>query len=363
MNKFTPFLLMLLVAAASLAVLPERAMAQAKAQTGVCWINAKTGAPVRKENLVPNGATQDPTDPDRASATVRTEPEGPLTGPSFPHTATTNYVRGADGSWSNAATGEQVPNENLVPSGATRDPADPDRASATVRTEPEGPLTGPSFPHTATTNYVRVPCPPPTQTTTPPTKVALGPGPTGVGFTPTIQLRGFAGATFVNGNTPCATGFDGAVLFPLGNRVLVGPTGGFEWICSSLVQTIGGGPPPSTFINTSVGFKNGNFGGRIACPLGGWQLGIHGGATVAGSTITQNVGSCDVTAGCTILGTTTTHDTVVGPFVGGYISHSIFSHVGVFVEYDYHRLKDNNVFDVSDRAVVGGIVLSFGRRK
>jgi len=63
------------------------------------------------------------------------------------------------------------------------------------------------------------------------------------------------------------------------------------------------------------------------------------------------------------LGTTTTHDTVVGPFVGGYISHSIFSHVGVFVEYDYYRLKENNVFDVSDRAVVGDVVLSFGRRK
>ncbi len=278
----------------------------ANAQTGVCWVDAKTGKPVPKGTLVPSGTTQDLTDPDRASQTVT--------------------------------------------------------ATATVASLPFDP-TGQSATATRVINYVRVPCPPPTQTTTPPTKVAIGPGNTGMGFTPTIQLRGFGGATLVNGNAPCATGFDGAVLFPIGNRVLVGPTGGFEWICSSLVQTIGGGPPPSTFINTSVGFKNGNFGGRIAFPLGGWQLGIHGGATVAGSTITQNVGSCDVTAGCTILGTTTTHDTVVGPFVGGYISHSIFSHVGVFVEYDYHRLKDNNVFDVSDRAVVGGIVLSFGRRK
>jgi hypothetical protein len=183
------------------------------------------------------------------------------------------------------------------------------------------------------------------------------------GSTPTIQIRGFGGATIVNGNAPSTAGFDGAVLFPLGNRVLVGPMAGFQWVSTSLVGTIGGGPPPSTFINTSVGFKNGNFGGRLGLTLGGWELGVNGGATVAGSSITQNEGFCDPTAGCTISSTTTTHDTVVGPFVGGYISHSIFSHVGIYAEFDYHRLKDNNVFDVSDRAVVGGIVLSFGRRK
>jgi Skp family chaperone for outer membrane proteins len=189
------------------------------------------------------------------------------------------------------------------------------------------------------------------------------------GFTPTIQLRGFGGATIVNGNTPSTAGFDGAVLFPLGNRVLVGPTAGFQWVGTSIVSTIGGGPPPSTFINTSVGFKNGNFGGQIGFNLSGWELGIRGGATVASSTITQAEGFCGNgtesggPAGCTTTSSTTTHDRITSPFVGGYISHSIFSHVGVFAEFDYHRLKDNNVFDLSDRVVVGGVALSFGRHK
>lgn len=157
-----------------------------------------------------------------------------------------------------------------------------------------------------------------------------------------FQLRGFGGVSFINGNTPATAGFDGAVLFPLGNHLLVGPTAGFEWVNSSIVGSIGSMMPGSTFENTSVGFKNGNFGGTIGFPFGGWQLGVQGGATVAGSSITQQSGFCGLgnatsPAGCTVLSTTTTHDTVVGPFVGGYVSRSIFSHVGVFVRYDYFR--------------------------
>ncbi len=191
-----------------------------------------------------------------------------------------------------------------------------------------------------------------------------------------FQLRGFGGATIINGNTPSTAGFDGAVLFPLGNRVLVGPTAGFQWVDSSIVKTIGGGPPPSTFIHESVGFKTGNFGGRIAFPFGGWQLGIHGGAAVASSAITQATGFCGTgtptggPAGCHVTSSTTTHDTVTGPSVGGYISY-MFSplahHVGVFVEYDYHRFKDTQssatVFDLHSSDIVAGIVLSFGRHK
>jgi len=208
---------------------------------------------------------------------------------------------------------------------------------------------------------------PPSKST--PSKSQTSMSTTGAGIQ--FQFRGFGGATIINGNTPSTSGFDGAVLFPLGNRVLVGPTAGFQWVDSSIVKTIGGGPPPATFIHESVGFKSGNFGGRIVFPLSGFQLDIHGGATVAGSTITQAAGFCGNgtptggPAGCTTTSSTTTHDTVVGPFVGGYISHSIFSHVGVFVGYDYHRLKDTkssvNVFDVHSNDVVAGLMLSFGR--
>ena len=159
-----------------------------------------------------------------------------------------------------------------------------------------------------------------------------------------FQLRGIGGASLINGNTPTTGGFDGAVLFPLGNRISIGPTAGFQWINSSIVNSIGSHQPGSTFIDTSAGFKNGNFGGTVGFPFGGFQLGIQGGATVANSTITQQSGFCGLgnatsPAGCTVTNTTTTHDTVVGPFVGGYIQHSIFAHVGVFVGYDYSRLK------------------------
>jgi hypothetical protein len=185
-----------------------------------------------------------------------------------------------------------------------------------------------------------------------------------------FQFRGFGGATFVSGNAPSTAGFDGALLFPLGNTVLVGPTAGFQWVNSSIVQTIGGGPPPSTFIHTSVGFKEGNFGGRIGFPFGGWQFGVQGGATAASSKITQADDVCGGTGptappGCTVTNSTTTHDTVVGPFVGGYISHSIFPHVGIFVEYDYHLLKDakssTTVFDLHYSDVAAGFTFTFGR--
>ena len=234
-----------------------------------------------------------------------------------------NFLRDASCVWRDAKTGEPVASGPILPTGQTV-PFQP--AFRAVLPSAGDPTT--AFDPESGRNFVKAPCPPPTQTTKP--------SPTTTVTTPeekkkvALQLRGFGGTGFVNGNAPCVTGFDGAVLFPLGNRVLVGPTGGFEWICSSLVKTIGGGPPPLTFINQSVGFKNGNFGGRIAFPFGGWQLGVHGGATVAGSTITQNVGSCLTSSSgsgtvCTVQNSSTTHDTVVGPFVGGYISHSIFS--------------------------------------
>ncbi|MGH2565406.1 MAG: hypothetical protein ACRDE5_12895, partial [Ginsengibacter sp.] len=132
------------------------------------------------------------------------------------------------------------------------------------------------------------------------------------GVTPGIQLCGFGGVSFINGNTPATAGFDGAVLFPLGNRVLVGPTAGFEWVNSSIVKTIGSGQPSSTFIHTSAGFKNGNFGGQIAFPLNRFELGIRGGATVAFPTTIQEAGYIDASGLSHTTTSTTSHNTVVG---------------------------------------------------
>lgn len=195
------------------------------------------------------------------------------------------------------------------------------------------------------------------------------------GFTPTFQLRGFGGPSDINGNTPASAGGDGAVLFPLGNRILVGPTGGFNWINSSIVQTIGSQQAGSTFINTSVGFKQGNFGGQIEFPYKPIDIGIHGGASVVNSSITQQSGFCGLgnatsPSGCNVTSTTNTSSTGIGSFVGGYISHSIFPHVGIVVGYDYHFLPTISSpsgsslpsINVHSNQVVAGITLDFATR-
>jgi len=273
----------------------------------------------------------DPNDPEHAT--------DPRTGRNFHWDSATN-------TWVNSQTGESFHAAGYLCSTPGSSPQQP--TAPPLQTPPTTGTTRPAAPSSSQTSM----------------------GTTGAGIQ--FQLRGFGGATIVNGNAPATAGFDGAVLFPLGNHVLVGPTAGFQWVNSSIVSSIGSMTPGSTFANTSVGFKQGNFGGRIGFPFGGWQLGIQGGATVAGSTITQIEGFCGPT-GCTTSSSTTTHDTVVGPFVGGYIGHSIFSHVGVFVEYDYVRLKDTkpnptnpsgpaiSVFDLHYSNVVAGIVLTFGR--
>jgi len=80
---------------------------------------------------------------------------------------------------------------------------------------------------------------------------------TGAGIQP--QLRGSGGPSIINANTPATAGFDGAVLFPLGNRAVAGPTPG----CSGIGMTSTGqgqyGPSklvPATVIPgaTSPGF-------------------------------------------------------------------------------------------------------------
>jgi hypothetical protein len=349
-----------------------------------CWIDAKTGKPVP---TVPLSGANLVAAAENAGAAGVTQMEG--FDPHADHASNSStgqhFYRRRDGCWIDTKTGKPVP---TVPLSGANLVAAAENAGAAGVTQMEAFDPHADHAHNPKTGqtFVRVPCPPPTAATPPPPT----PGTTGTvppsatpqenktvstsGFTPIIQLRGFGGATFVNGNSPAAAGFDGAVLFPLGNRVLVGPMAGFEWVDSSIVKTIGGGPPPSTFIHESVGFKSGNFGGRIAFPFGGWQFGVHGGATVASSKITQNEGFCDTSSTnptapptCTVTSSSTTHDTVVGPFVGGYISHSIFPHVGVFVEYDYHRLKDTkssvSVFDLHENDVVAGVILSFGRHK
>lgn len=211
-----------------------------------------------------------------------------------------------------------------------------------------------------------------------------------------FQLRGFGGAAFINGHTAATAGLDGAVLFPLGNRLLVGPTAGFQWVDSSIVKTVGTRQPGSTFIDTSAWFNQVNLGARAEYrfhygvngsgygnPIDKyyrdvWDVGVEAGVTVANSKITQQLGFCGQgnatsPAGCNVFSTVKTHDTVTSPYVGGYIGHSIFPHVGIFVGYDYHfGLKDTkanptnpsgprvNVFDLHYSTVKAGVLFNIG---
>ena len=201
---------------------------------------------------------------------------------------------------------------------------------------------------------------------------------TGLGIQ--FQLRGYGGVSIAKDSSPSTVGVEGAMLLPLGNRILVGPSASFQRIDSFLVNSIGGGHAPSTFMHTSVSFENKNFGGSLVfIPHGAWQLGVQGGATIAGSTIAQQSGFCGVggptaPAGCQVLSTTKAHATIVGPFVDAYASHPIRNGLGAFVGYEYHRMKyassaaagssDLSIsrptdFDSHYQNVVGGITLTF----
>lgn len=203
-------------------------------------------------------------------------------------------------------------------------------------------------------------------------------------FTPEVAFRGFVGASIVNGNAPSTAGFDGAVLFPLGDRVLLGPMARFQWVDRSIVATVGSHQAGSTFIDTRVAFNEGDFEASLAFPFGGWQIGVQGGATLASASITQAEGFCGGTTPtgssstiCTVTSSTNTNATIVGPSVGGYVSHSLFSHAGVFVEYDWSHLNDTTssgssgttsssstgssaVFNVNNNSLTVGFDFTFG---
>jgi outer membrane immunogenic protein len=61
--------------------------------------------------------------------------------------------------WINAKNGQPVPDSDLVPQGARKNPLDPNHASL------PGAPAGPPFPAVPATDFVRVSCPPPTQST------------------------------------------------------------------------------------------------------------------------------------------------------------------------------------------------------
>jgi len=169
----------------------------ASAQTAYCWINAKDGHPVPNSDLGPFGSRQDPLDPNHATISA-------AAAAGFPATSVT-FVRGSDGSWSNAANGNPVPNSDLGPFGSHQDPLDSNHATISA-------AAAAGFPATSVT-FVRVPCPPPSQPTnstnmTPP---ASGPGgnPSPPSSPPPQNTQGSPGFGFGFGGGSFGFGSDG----------------------------------------------------------------------------------------------------------------------------------------------------------
>jgi hypothetical protein len=190
-----------------------------------------------------------------------------------------------------------------------------------------------------------------------------------------FQLRGFGGTSFINGSTPATFGFDGAVLFPLGNHVLIGPTAGFEWINSSIVHSIGSRQPGSTFVDSKTRLNEGKFGVGVEFSLSnlfpqagntpnanstGWRVGIGGGLAIAGSNTTQQSGFCAGTGGslppgCNVVSNVREHDTANGLFVEAYVSHPILPHVEVFVGAEYDDVSRSQF--ARDAVAYAGILI------
>jgi predicted heme/steroid binding protein len=88
--------------------------------------------------------------------------------------------------------------------------------------------------------------PAPSQLPAPGTTAKTAPSTQAPATAPPVTPPPPASTSFAPSTAPASAGFDGAVLFPLGNRVLVDPTAGPQWVDSTIIKAIGGGPPPST---------------------------------------------------------------------------------------------------------------------
>jgi hypothetical protein len=176
-----------------------------------------------------------------------------------------------------------------------------------------------------------------------------GPSSSATGTNVEFQVRGFGGVAFEGDHTPAKFGFDFAMMFPLGDGLLVGPMAGYERVNDAVVAKVGPAPPPSTFIIDSAKINAGTFGGRIEKNLGGgWLVGAEGGAIVARVDVTQQEGFCSPPGGsrppgCQVFGTASGQDTRVAPFGGAYIERFLCPHVAAFAEYEYSGLDEEIV--------------------
>jgi hypothetical protein len=100
---------------------------------GDCWVDNMGGPPVSRLQTAPSGARLDPADPNRA-----TRPAVPA-GPLYAARPGADFIRKPDGTWADAKTGAIVPSDEVVPQDTWPDWLDP--VHATRAAVPAGPNT------------------------------------------------------------------------------------------------------------------------------------------------------------------------------------------------------------------------------
>jgi hypothetical protein len=137
----------------------------------------------------------------------------------------------------------------------------------------------------------------------------------------------------------------------------LGPEIGFENHGRLLAQSLGGGPPPSTFEKKYFSSLDYDFGGRFELPpLYDFKVGLDGGAVAAQSTIIENAGFCGgsagPTGGCITSVSNRMHSTIWGYEVGADFSYPIlrkWPDVNLEFGYRYERLNDSGIdFHISE---------------
>jgi hypothetical protein len=212
----------------------------ANISSGNCpyWIDVKTGEPVPPSQTVPIGV--DRQELYRLQVTHDVQAHG---------ASGRNYFRQPDGTWTDAATGQQLPPAQTVPIGIDRQELY--RLQVTHDVQAHG---------ASGRNYALIPCPPPT------TQTSMSGGYLGgelaknwgrVWSTESLATTDVVTNRFVDSGDPLGVGIVGGYNFkPWNNNIVVGPFASFDYLNQTINHNFAGGQFLGTtthwFVNAGV---------------------------------------------------------------------------------------------------------------
>ena len=231
-----------------------------------CWINAKTGKPYPPSRLVPVGTSIHEFQADPNHVYIPPGPGIPGGG-----NLAGNWVR-VGGTWTNAKTGEPYPPSRLVPVGTSIHEFQADPNHVYIPPGPDIPGGG-----NLAGNWVRVPCPPQTASST---GLYLG----GelvknwgrVRATETSAATGAVTNQFTDSGDPLGGGIVAGWNFtPWNNNWVIGPYASFDWLRLTINHTF----PTGFYLGTTTNWIA-NLGGKAGYMVApDWQVyGLAGAA-------------------------------------------------------------------------------------